>query len=122
MPLKKLLQLVLLLLAFEAIGNAQMRETALQGQVVDASGAPIPAVRILLINLDTLEEQRLVVKTNGKFAFPQITPGDYEVIAAAPSDSPCFRSAVERVRLEVDTTRTVHLVMMANPGACGADR
>jgi len=101
------------------IGHAQIRDTMLQGQVVDASGSPLPETRLIVVNLSTLEEQRAVVKEKGKFSFP-LSPGDYVLIAAAPVDSPCFRPAVERVKLETDTTRNVRIVMIANPGACGA--
>ncbi len=75
---------------------------------------------LLVINLDTLEEQRAVAKGDGKFAFQRMSPGDYAVIAASPTDGPCFRSVMERVRLEPDTTRTVRLVMIANPDRCGS--
>jgi hypothetical protein len=101
-----------------ASGHAQIRDTTLQGQVVDAAGAPLPETRLVVVNLSTLEEQRAVVKEKGKFSFP-LSPGDYALIAAAPVDSPCFRPAVERVKLEANTTRNVRLVMIANPGACG---
>ena len=100
------------------MSNAQVRDTTLQGQVVDASGGPLPGVRLLVVSLDTLDEQKTVIKANGKFTFPQMPPGDYAIIATSPVDTPCFRPVVERVRLEVDTTRTVRLVMMANPGTC----
>jgi Carboxypeptidase regulatory-like domain len=118
---KRLVQcVVLFLLCFPALGNSQLRDTSLQGQVVDASGAGVPGARLLIVNLNTLEEQRAVVKPDGKFTFQQMSPGDYVVIAATPSDAPCFRPAMERVRLETDTTRKLRLVMIANPGACGA--
>ena len=110
-----------LMLCSPTIGNSQIRDTTLQGQVVDASGASLPGVRLLLVNLDTLEEQRAVIKANGKFMFPHMPPGDYALLAASPVDTPCFRPVVERVRLETDTTRTVRLVMIATPGACDAN-
>jgi hypothetical protein len=106
------------MLFFVTPGTSQVRDTMLQGQIVDASGAPVPSVRLLVVNLDTLEEQRAVVKTDGKFAFPQMSPGDYVVIAASPTDTPCFRPVVERVRLEPDTTRKLRLAMIMNPGKC----
>jgi Carboxypeptidase regulatory-like domain len=120
MPSIRFLLSLLLILFCAAIGNSQLRETLLQGQVVDAAGAPLSETRLLVVNLDTLEEQRAVVKDKGKFSFAQLPPGDYALIAAAPVDTPCFRPVVERVKLEPDTTRTVRLVMIANPGACGA--
>jgi Carboxypeptidase regulatory-like domain len=121
MSVKRLMQCVLLLpLCFSAIGDSQTRDTTLQGQIVDASGVPVAGVRLLVVNLDTLEEQRAVVKADGKFTLQQMSPGDYVVIAATPTDSLCFRPAVERVRLETDTTRKLRLVMIANPGACSA--
>jgi carboxypeptidase family protein len=122
MPSIRFLLCLLLILFFLATGNSQTRVTTLQGQVVDAAGAPLPGVRLLVINLDTLDEQRAVVKANGKFSLPQMPPGDYAVIAASPADTPCFRPAVERVRLEADTTRNLRLVMIANPGACEASQ
>jgi carboxypeptidase family protein len=122
MSVKFLVQsVVLLLLCLPMVGNSQARDITLQGKIVDASGASVPETRLLVINLDTLEERRAVVKTDGKFAFQQMSPGDYAVIAASPTDVPCFRSAMERVRLEADTSRTVRLVMIANPGRCGTD-
>ena len=106
MSAKRFIQCVLLmLLCFPITGSSQARDTMLQGQIVDASGAPVLGTRLLVINLDTLEEQRVVVKTDGKFTFQQMSPGDYVVIAATPTDAPCFRPAMERVRLETDTTR-----------------
>ncbi len=112
----------LLLLCFPIPGSAQTRDTTLQGQVVDASGASLPGVRLLVVNLDTLDEQRAVVKEKGKFLFPQMPPGDYAVIAAPPVETPCFRPIVERVKLEADTTRNIKLVMIANPGTCAASQ
>jgi len=102
------------------MSSSQIRETLLQGQVVDAAGAPVPETRLLVVNLNTLEEQRAVVKDKGKFSFAQLPPGDYALIAAAPVDTPCFRPVVERVKLEADTTRNIRLVMITNPGACSA--
>jgi|SRR5271166_4748076 len=120
MPSIRFLLCLLLILFFLATGNAQLRETLLQGQVVNAAGAPVPETRLLVVNLDTLEVQRAVVKANGKFSFAHMPPGDYAVMAAAPIETPCFRPVVERVKLEADTTRTVRLVMIASPGACDA--
>ncbi len=80
----------------------------------------MPGARLLVINLDTFDEQRVVVKANGKFAFPQMAPGDYVVIAATPPDAPCFRPVVERVRLESNTTRTLRLVMIPSSSSCVA--
>lgn len=120
MLVKRLIQSVVLLLCFPMMSNSQVRDITLQGKIVDASGENVPGTRLLVINLDTLEEQRAVVKNDGKFAFQQMSPGDYAVIAASPTDVPCFRPVVERVRLEVDTTRTVRLVMIGNPGKCGS--
>jgi len=121
MSVKQLvLSVVLLLLCFSIIGNSQVRETTLQGKVVDASGAIVSGARLLLVNLDTLEEQRTVVKMDGKFAFQQMPPGDYVIIAASPTDVPCFRPVMERVRLEADTTRTLRLVMILNAAKCGS--
>jgi Carboxypeptidase regulatory-like domain len=123
MPSNRFLQCLLWsVLFFVAIGNSQVRETLLQGQVVDASGAPVPETRLLVVNLNSLEEQRAVVKEKGKFSFQQLPPGDYALIAAAPVDTPCFRPVVERVKLEADTTRNIKLVMIANPGACAANQ
>lgn len=120
MPSIRFVPCLLWVLLLIAIGNAQLRETLLQGQVVDAAGAPVLETRLLVVNLNTLEEQRALVKEKGKFAFQQSPPGDYALIAASPVDVPCYRPVMERVKLEPDATRTVRLVMIANPGACNA--
>ena len=85
MSAKRFLQCAFwLMLCYPTMGNSQIRDTTLQGQVVDASGASLPGVRLLVVNLDTLEEQRAVIKANGKFMFPHMPPGDYALLPPLP--------------------------------------
>jgi hypothetical protein len=54
-----------------------------QGYVVDMTGAPVPNARVLLIDLTTLEIQRVSSDSKGAFEFNGLTRTPYEIKAAS---------------------------------------
>jgi hypothetical protein len=57
----------------------------LLGEVVDASGAPVPNARVLLIDLNSLEVRRTSSDDKGAFEFSGLTLTPYEIKAACRS-------------------------------------
>src|SRR5690348_11097576 len=57
---------------------------ALQGAVVDATGAVVPGVIVSLTNITTGQAQMAVTDANGRYGFSLLPPGTYEVDFSAP--------------------------------------
>jgi hypothetical protein len=85
--------LVLLLASTEFIsvrsGMAQGETTsAILGQVTDASGAAIPGATLSITNRATGMRRSLSTDEEGRFNFPQLTPGTYSVRVEAAGFDP----------------------------------
>jgi hypothetical protein len=85
--------LVLLLASTELIsasyGMAQGETTsAILGQVTDASGAAIPGATVSITNRETGMRRSLNTDEEGRFNFPQLTPGTYSVRVEAAGFDP----------------------------------
>jgi len=85
--------LVLLLASTELIsasyGMAQGETTsAILGQVTDASGAAIPGATVSITNRETSMRRSLSTDEEGRFNFPQLTPGTYSVRVEAAGFDP----------------------------------
>ncbi|HXX22322.1 MAG TPA: carboxypeptidase-like regulatory domain-containing protein, partial [Terriglobia bacterium] len=85
--------LVLLLASTEFIsiryGMAQGETTsAILGRVTDASGAAIPGVTVSITNRETSMRRSLSTDEEGRFNFPQLTPGTYSVRVEAVGFDP----------------------------------
>ena len=85
--------LVLLLASTEFIstryGIAQGETTsAILGQVTDASGAAIPGATVSIANRETSMRRSLNTDEEGRFNFPQLTPGTYSVRVEAVGFDP----------------------------------
>jgi hypothetical protein len=77
----------LLAIAFlPAVVHAQSSRAiaVVQGVVEDASGAPIPAARIVLKNQDTGAERRSEADPFGHFSISGLPPGTYALRLEAP--------------------------------------
>ncbi len=88
-----------ILLVFTLLGSTtgQVAHMRLTGVITDSTGASLSGARVLLVDLATLDTQKIQVGLDGGFQF-DVKPGDYAVIAAAPSDTPCWKPAVRQVR------------------------
>jgi len=80
--------------------------TTLTGSVLDPSGAAIPNATITIENQGTKASREVVSDAQGLYAFYQVTPGPYRVIARSPGFSDVV---VNDVRLLVSTPATVNI-------------
>jgi Fe(3+) dicitrate transport protein len=84
---------------------AQVQTASLVGQVVDQSGAILPAASIVVRRPSTGFERRVDVGADGTFVIPDLIPGDYELTATSDG----FSIAVQRVTLRAGETGRVAL-------------
>ena len=95
---------VLLSLSAVAIPLAQT-PGAIEGSVVDASGAPLPGVVVTVTGLEVREER--VTGADGSYAASGLAAGDYLVTAVLPG----FESVQLPVSVGAAATRTVPIVL-----------
>jgi hypothetical protein len=70
-------------------GMAQGETTsAILGQVTDASGAAVPGATVSITNRETGMRRSLATDEEGRFNFPQLTPGTYSVRVEAVGFDP----------------------------------
>src|SRR5262245_4383047 len=67
-----------------SIAQTQSATADLAGSVVDPNGANVPGVTVSARNLAT-GHTRDVTSADGNFKLLALTPGEYEVVATAPS-------------------------------------
>jgi len=77
------LLIALLVLVISAAPALAQSNSSLQGTVTDPSGAVIPGATIEITNVAT--GATLTTKSNdmGNYAFPQVLPGTYRLVATA---------------------------------------
>lgn len=86
--------------------------TAINGQVLDQTGAAIPRAEVILHNQKTNQDIKTTATSSGNFTFPNLRPGTYDVSATATG----FQVSVESsVLLHLDAVATVKLTL--HPGA-----
>lgn len=85
----RVLVLVVVLLAVPLQALAQGETTsAIEGQVTDATSAAIPDATVTITNRDTGLHRSLKTDDQGRFNFPQLTPGSYSVKVQAEGFDP----------------------------------
>ena len=62
--------------------------SAISGQITDQSGAPIPGADVSISNAGTGMKRSVETGDDGRFHFPQLTPGTYAVEASAAGFEP----------------------------------
>ncbi len=72
-----------LVVALAFAGYAQTFRGAINGTVVDPSGAVVPGANVKVINAGTGVSQATVTTSNGDFAFQDLPVGNYNVVVAA---------------------------------------
>ncbi len=82
---------------------AQTAATALHGTITDPSGAVISKAKLSIVNPDTGFKAEHISSEHGEYAFEQITPGTYTVLAEAPG----FAPQKQIVELLVNQPRTI---------------
>jgi hypothetical protein len=82
---------------------SQTAVTSLHGTVADQSGAMVPDAHVLLSNPDTGYKSERVSDAHGEYAFEQIAPGKYSVVAQSSG----FAAEKMNVELLVNQARAV---------------
>ncbi len=82
---RSFLVLVFSLLLLSTLANAQTDSASLAGLVSDPSGAAVPRATLTLTNLATHAAHQQTTGDNGRYLFPLLPPGDYELRVEATS-------------------------------------
>ncbi len=100
-----------LLLAAKGIVSAadtsQTNNGAVQGSVVQATGAPIEQATVTLTNQATGAQQTTTSDAKGQFSFNNVPPGTYRVAANAPGFSPAQQDVTVPPGQTVQVTLTL---------------
>jgi hypothetical protein len=81
--------------------------SSLQGTITDAQGAAVPEAVVTATNLGTSAARMAVADTTGTYSFVQMPPGNYKVEVQRPG----FRTALQQVRLQINTPATVNIML-----------
>jgi hypothetical protein len=101
----------LLFSASAAIAGAQTFRGAVQGSVIDSSGAAVPGAQVTVTNIDTNLNREVPTDGEGNYFFPELPLGSYKVAAAKTG----FRTAsVGPVSVAVAAAQKVNITL--NPG------
>jgi hypothetical protein len=93
---------------FITAAGAQPTSTAIAGSVVDASGAVLPGVTIVVRHLETGATRTVASGAEGRFVVAGLPVGPYELRAELPGFRPLVRSGITLV---VGQTATLALVL-----------
>ncbi len=105
---------VLLCLCATSVGAAQVQRATIGGQV-RAGAAPRPGVTVRATDVVLEASVETQTDANGRFQFPNLRPGDYEI-----SVSDAGQAAVVEVTVQPGENRTVDLVLRAGVQAPAA--
>jgi hypothetical protein len=100
----KIIKLLLLSCCLAALMCGQGL-TSVAGTTKDPTGAVIPGVSVVLMNVDTGAERTVVSDSQGRYSFSQVQPGSYKLTAKSQG----FTDVTLQVRLLVNSPATVDL-------------
>lgn len=82
------LQILLLTLALSGSARSQQARATLSGIITAPSGAAVPNAKVSLKNLATQQSTDTQADASGRYQFPNLAPGDYELSITAEGYSP----------------------------------
>ena len=98
-----------LLAVVAAVPLAAQSDTAeITGRIVDASGAVVPAVGVVVRNEDTGVKREISASDTGIYIVPLLHPGHYSIAVQKPGFRPITRTGIE---LQTDQVARVDFVM-----------
>jgi outer membrane receptor protein involved in Fe transport len=103
--------LVLVVLGFGSQSFAQTYRGALQGTVLDSSGAGLPAAKITLRGVEIAFERSATSDARGDFRIDDIPPGNYQLVVQSPG----FAQASADVRIAVSVVADVTVTLKPQP-------
>ena len=88
--------------------------SAIVGQVTDATHAAIPGATVTIVNAETGLERRARTDNEGRFNFPQLSPGTYSVKLEAEGFEP---QQIDHVVAGLGQKQTVNFVLKIAPSS-----
>jgi outer membrane receptor protein involved in Fe transport len=82
--LRTLLWLTMIMVCLSAAAAAQERTGSIEGMLKDSSGAVLPGASVQATSPTLVGAQVAVVDGQGRYRFPALTPGVYEITASLP--------------------------------------
>jgi len=76
--------LLVLVLCFSSIAEAQTHRGSVRGTITDPNGAVIPGATVKAVNTETNESRSTVSDADGSYAISSLAPGSYRVEIASP--------------------------------------
>ena len=77
-----------------AFSQSQSINGTIRGQVLDASGAPVPSASLTIRNTDTGYVRQLTTDTDGRYIAPNLPIGTYTIEASAASFAPLKQNGI----------------------------
>jgi hypothetical protein len=109
MQLKKCLFVVLLLAATQLHAQPAITSATIAGTVRDASGTPIAGAKVTAVNVDRNQKLQTVSDAAGRFRFPVLAVGAYELTAMRDGFAPWHRSLRLSVGASLDIPITLSI-------------
>jgi hypothetical protein len=107
MQLRKLLFQWLLVPASTLLAQPAITSATVSGTIRDAGGSPIAGAKVTAINVDRNQKQQSVTDAAGRFRFPVLTVGAYELTAARDGFATWHRA----LRLAVGTSLDIPITL-----------
>jgi outer membrane receptor protein involved in Fe transport len=94
---RAILASILFLLTLPLFAQQAVTAASVNGTVEDPSGAPVRGAHVVIRNLDRNRTQTASTDSRGRFRFPLLAIGDYELTATVPG----FATSRHRLRLAI---------------------
>src|SRR5687767_12571537 len=98
---------LVLMTAFATGVVAQTTTATIRGKVTDQSGATVAGAEVNAVNTNTGFVHTTTSRSDGSFVMPGLTPGDYNIVVAAPGFDPGSHDQTVLVGQTLDLTLVV---------------
>jgi hypothetical protein len=107
MTLRSFVAAVVLVLCTVSSAQAQFDSAQVSGAIQDTTGAVLPGVDVVLVNIGTGQERQAVTNGAGLYTFPNIPVGEYKIDAMLSGFKPVSRTGVRvnagvNIRVDVE--------------------
>ena len=96
-----------LLVIVIAVSSLAQTTGSIQGRVTNSNGAAVPGAKLSVRNLQNGETRSTVTNERGSYAFPEVSPGRYELTVSAAG----FSILTTTVDVALGVTRTLNLAL-----------
>jgi len=111
---------ILLFAAATLHAQPAITSAAIAGTVRDAAGAPIAGANVAAINVDRNQKQKTVTDATGRFRFPVLPVGAYQLTAARDGFAPWHRDLRLAIGASIDVAITLAMSQSETINVSGA--